>query len=116
MLELRARRASKQLISLLPGPARGLAAWVRAGLGASLRRSRTGPDAFIAAVRKGVRDRLGRLVEGSPGVALFVGSGTLANDNVPRSRRVDRGSGTGLILVNGEPGTQDWPARRCDSA
>jgi aspartate aminotransferase-like enzyme len=39
-------------------------------------------------------------------VALFVGSGTLANDVVAAALAADRGSGTGLILVNGEFGAR----------
>jgi aspartate aminotransferase-like enzyme len=62
-------------------------------------------DAFIARY-EGVRGRLAGLVEGSPRVALFVGSGTLANDVVAATLAADRGSGTGLILVNGEFGAR----------
>jgi len=62
-------------------------------------------DAFIG-LYEGIRRRLSGLVEGSPRVALFVGSGTLANDVVAATLAADRGSGTGLILVNGEFGAR----------
>jgi aspartate aminotransferase-like enzyme len=87
---------------LLPGPVRlsgrVRAAWCEPPV------SHRGDD-FIALYER-VRGRLARLAEGAPGVALFCGSGTLANDVVAATLAADRGSGAGLILVNGEFGAR----------
>jgi aspartate aminotransferase-like enzyme len=89
-------------ISLLPGPVR-ISAAVRAAWAGRPESHRS--DAFIGRYED-IRGRLSALVEGSPRVALFVGSGTLANDVVAATLAADRGSGTGLILVNGEFGAR----------
>ncbi len=89
-------------ISLLPGPVR-ISARVRAAWAGLPEPHRS--DAFIGRY-EGIRDRLSGLAEGSPRVALFVGSGTLANDVVAATLAADRGAGAGLILVNGEFGAR----------
>ena len=52
---------------------------------------------------------------GGPRVALFFGSGTLANDVVAATLASDRTAGAGLILVNGEFG-RGSRVRPCGSA
>jgi aspartate aminotransferase-like enzyme/GNAT superfamily N-acetyltransferase len=89
-------------ISLLPGPVR-ISEGVRAAWAEPPQSHRS--EAFIEQY-EGIRDRLSGLAEGSPRVALFVGSGTLANDVVAATLAADRGCGTGLILVNGEFGAR----------
>jgi aspartate aminotransferase-like enzyme/GNAT superfamily N-acetyltransferase len=89
-------------ISLLPGPVR-ISAGVRAAWAGPPESHRS--EAFIGQY-EGIRGRLSGLAEGSPRVALFVGSGTLANDVVAATLAADRGCGTGLILVNGEFGAR----------
>ena len=46
------------------------------------------------------------MVGGDSRVALFCGSGTLANDVVAATLASDRTAGAGLILVNGEFGAR----------
>jgi aspartate aminotransferase-like enzyme len=62
-------------------------------------------DAFAARFER-VRDRLARLAGGASRVAIFCGSGTLANDVVAATLAADRTIGAGLILVNGEFGAR----------
>ncbi|MFI5458505.1 MAG: aminotransferase class V-fold PLP-dependent enzyme [Isosphaerales bacterium] len=89
-------------LCLLPGPVQ-LSARVRAAWCAAPVSHRC--DGFIAQFER-VRDRLAGLVEGARGVALFCGSGTLANDVVAATLAGDRAAGVGLILVNGEFGAR----------
>lgn len=89
-------------ISLLPGPVR-ISKAVRAAWAEPPESHRS--VAFIEQY-EAIRDRLSGLVEGSPRAALFVGSGTLANDVVAATLAADRSGGTGLILVNGEFGAR----------
>jgi aspartate aminotransferase-like enzyme len=59
-------------------------------------------DEFIPLFER-VRGRLSNLVGGKP-AALFVGSGTLANDAIAATLAADRKRRDGLVLVNGEFG------------
>ncbi len=86
--------------SLLPGPVE---------VSAKVRRAWAQPpvshrEAGFIARFEATRDRLARLVGGDSRVALFCGTGTLANDVVAASLASDRGAGSGLILANGEFG------------
>ena len=86
-------------MSLLPGPVE-VAVSVREALAESPISHRGRP--FISRFER-VRRALGELVGGRD-VALFCGSGTLANDVVAATLSVDRTAGHGLILANGEFG------------
>jgi aspartate aminotransferase-like enzyme len=97
-----ARAAVGRTLCLLPGPVqlseRVRAAWCGAPVSHRC-------DGFVGQFER-VRDRLAGLVEGTPEVALFCGSGTLANDVVVATLAADRSVGPGLILVNGEFGAR----------
>jgi aspartate aminotransferase-like enzyme len=102
LLERDASAKGRAAVSLLPGPVQispGVrAAWCEAPV--SHRSEET-----VAQFER-VRQRLARLAGGSPGVALFCGSGTLANDVVAATLAADREKKPGLILVNGEFGVR----------
>jgi aspartate aminotransferase-like enzyme len=97
-----ARTGAGRPLSLLPGPVE-VSAHVRAAWCAPPVSHRS--DGFVTRFKR-VRDRLAGLVVGEPDVALFCGSGTLANDVVAATLGADRTAGTGLILVNGEFGAR----------
>jgi aspartate aminotransferase-like enzyme len=91
--------APARRVCLLPGPV-PLAPSVRAAF-AEPPVSHRGA-AFVERFEQ-VRRALGRLAGGKE-VALFCGSGTLANDVVAATVAADRGRRRGLVLVNGEFG------------
>ena len=94
--------AARRPVCLLPGPV-ALSERVQAALREPVLYHRG--DDFLPLFRR-VRDRLAGLV-GKP-TAVFVGSGTLANDAVAATlaaeARAGRGPADGLVLVGGEFG------------
>src|SRR5262245_8566718 len=95
----RPARDDAATVCLLPGPV-ALADEVHAAFREPLVYHRA--DEFIPLFER-VRARLSALVGGKPG-ALFVGSGTLANDAVAATRAADPKKPAGLVLANGEFG------------
>jgi aspartate aminotransferase-like enzyme len=92
---------SRREVCLLPGPV-ALSAAVRAALQIPPLYHRA--EEFVT-LFEDVRARLGTLVGGRD-VALFLGSGTLANEVVAATLAVAPGPGRGLILSNGEFGSR----------
>lgn len=88
-------------VCLLPGPV-AIAEDVHAAFHEPLLYHRA--DEFIPLFER-VRSRLSALVGGKPS-ALFVGSGTLANDAVAATLSADPQRANGLVLVNGEFGSR----------
>jgi aspartate aminotransferase-like enzyme len=86
-------------VCLLPGPV-AIADAVHAAFREPLVYHRA--DEFVPLFER-VRTRLSTLVGGKP-AALFVGSGTLANDAVAATLAADPRKKDGLVLVNGEFG------------
>jgi aspartate aminotransferase-like enzyme len=87
-------------ICLLPGPV-AIAPAVTAAFHEPLVYHRA--DEFIPLFER-VRARLSEMTGGAKRVALFVGSGTLANDAVAATLAADPHRGNGLVLVTGEFG------------
>ena len=105
------RPTPSRTVSLMPGPVE-LAGPVRSALTNVPRSHRC--SEFIDRFER-VRDRLGAIVGRARGeVAIFSGSGTLANEVVASAIKADPGLGLGLILTNGEFG--DRLARQADRA
>jgi aspartate aminotransferase-like enzyme len=94
-----ARNENQEPISLLPGPV-AISPAVRAAFHRTLIYHRG--EEFTTLFER-VRSRLSALVGGKK-VAVFVGSGTLANDAVGATIAADPKRGSGLVLVNGEFG------------
>jgi aspartate aminotransferase-like enzyme/GNAT superfamily N-acetyltransferase len=94
--------AGAEACSLLPGPVQ--ISWrIRHAWNEPAVSHRS--DGFIARFEN-ARGRLARMVGGGSRVALFCGSGTLANDVVAATLASDHTAGAGLILVNGEFGAR----------
>ena len=88
-------------ISLMPGPVE-VAGPVRAALALPPRSHRSA--GFVDQFER-ARERLGAIVGRDRGeVAIFVGSGTLANEVIASALKGDPGLGPGLVLANGEFG------------
>ena len=87
-------------ICLLPGPV-AIAPAVTAAFHEPLVYHRA--DEFLPLFER-VRNRLTEMTGGTKSVALFVGSGTLANDAVAATLAADPHRGNGLVLVTGEFG------------
>ena len=89
-----------ELVCLLPGPV-AIAPEVHQAFHQPLIYHRG--DAFLPLYEK-ARERLSQLVGGKKKVAMFVGSGTMANDAVAATLAADEQRHNGLVLVNGEFG------------
>jgi aspartate aminotransferase-like enzyme len=100
--ERRMRRAAStptEPISMLPGPV---------PVSPDVRQAFEQPPIYhrspeFVAIFEDVRRNLEQITN-APGVALFVGSGTLANEAVAATLAADRNAECGLMLVNGEFG------------
>lgn len=90
---------SRETICLLPGPV-AIAPRVTAAFQQPLIYHRS--DEFLP-IFEGVRAKLSGMVGGKP-VAIFIGSGTLANDAVAATLAADPARDNGLVLVSGEFG------------
>lgn len=97
----RSHARSCEEVSLLPGPVT-MSAAVRAALQRPALYHR---EPEFVELFENVRDQLGSLVGGRD-VALFVGSGTLANDVVAATLAASARPGRGLILDNGAFGAR----------
>jgi aspartate aminotransferase-like enzyme len=93
------RSAFPEAVCLLPGPV-AIAPRVTAAFHKPLVYHRA--DEFVP-LFEGVRAKLSNMVGGKP-VALFIGSGTLANDAVAATLAADVKRDNGLVLVSGEFG------------
>ena len=96
----RAEAESASVVCLLPGPV-AIAPAVTAAFHEPLVYHRA--DEFVPLFER-VRERLVEMTGGTKQVALFVGSGTLANDAVAATLAADPYRGHGLVLVTGEFG------------
>lgn len=95
-----APEATLSPICLLPGPV-AIAPSVTAAFHEPLVYHRS--EEFVPLFER-VRNRLSQMVGGTRNVALFIGSGTMANEAVAATLNADPHRANGLVLVNGEFG------------